>query len=183
MPTPRISPLLPEERDELAEELLGGVRRPDGEDLNIFATLVRHPKLLRKWLPFGGALLYRGVLEPRLREIVVLRTAWRCDATYEWGHHVEVANDVGLTTEEVAAASTDDIDAYGWTDLEKALLRAVDELHAVARISDDVWSSLATEFDERALIELCMLVGNYHTVAFAVNSLGIEPETTAHHAG
>lgn len=176
MASPRIPPLPAGERDELAEELLQGVRTPSGDDLNIFATLVRHPKLFRKWLPFGGALLYRGALDPRLRELVVLRTAWRCDATYEWGHHVDIARELGFAAEEIDATSTEELDAFAWSDLERALLRAVDELHTTATIGDEVWAVLAAGLDERSLIELPMLVGHYHTVAFALNALGVQPE-------
>ena len=64
--TPRIPPLPPEEQDDRARELLGGVRI-DAPASNIFTTLVRNPGLYAKWLPFGGKLL-AGKLPPRERE-------------------------------------------------------------------------------------------------------------------
>ena len=57
---PRIPPLPPREQDEQARELLAGVQiadAPDAPTANIFSTLVRHPGLFRRWLPFGGKLL------------------------------------------------------------------------------------------------------------------------------
>jgi hypothetical protein len=39
MTTPRIPPLSRADRDPRTEELLAGLRRPDGSELNIFATL------------------------------------------------------------------------------------------------------------------------------------------------
>jgi 4-carboxymuconolactone decarboxylase len=57
------------------------------------------------------------------------------------------------------------------------LLRATDELHADACIADDTWDALAARYDERQLIELPMLVGHYHLVAFTLNSLGVQPES------
>ena len=45
-------------------------------DNNIFATLARHPDLLRAWLPFGGFLL-GGVLPARERELLILRTGFQ----------------------------------------------------------------------------------------------------------
>jgi len=47
-------------------------------------------------------------------------------------------------------------------------------LHALARISDPTWATLAATYDERQLIELCMVIGHYHLVAFTLNSLGVE---------
>ena len=55
-----------------------------------------------------------------------------------------------------------------------ALLRAADELHARSKIADDTWASLAETHDERALLEIAMLVGHYHMVAFALNSAGVQ---------
>ena len=59
---------------------------------------------------------------------------------------------------------------------EAALLRAADELHADAKISDDTWAALAETYDERQLIEIPMLIGQYHMVAFTLNSLGVEQD-------
>ena len=54
---PRIAPLPAEGRDPQTEEVLAGLRGPDGPELNIFATLAHHPKLLKVWARFGGVLL------------------------------------------------------------------------------------------------------------------------------
>jgi alkylhydroperoxidase family enzyme len=66
--------------------------------------------------------------------------------------------------------------APGWTASEAALLRAADELHLEAVISDITWDALRGNYDELQLIEICMVVGQYHLVAFTLNSLGVERE-------
>ncbi len=58
--------------------------------------------------------------------------------------------------------------AEGWTVLEAAVLRAADELHSDACITDETWAVLAAHLDERQLIEVPMLVGQYHIWGFAV---------------
>lgn len=175
MTEPRIPPLPRDGRDPRTEELLASLRRPDGDELNIFATLAHHPKLLKRWSAFGGTLLYGGSLPPRDRELLILRTAWSCQAHYEWGQHVAIARDAGVTDAEIErlAGGTD---AEVWSAEDAALLRAADELHKQSRIGDDTWADLAGRYDERQLIELCMVVGQYHLVAFTLNSLGVEPE-------
>lgn len=165
----RIPPLPPEERDAQAEELLGGVAA--GQASNIFTTLVRHPGLFRKWLPFGGKLL-AGKLPARDRELLILRTGWNCRAEYEWGQHVVIGKQAGLTDDEIARVP----DAHGWAGFDRTLLRAADELHADSVIADATWAALSERYDERQLIEVCMLVGHYHLVAFTLNSLGVERE-------
>jgi len=147
----------------------------DGADLNIFATLARHPRLFKRWSAFGGTLLYRGELSERDRELLILRTAWNCRAGYEWGQHARIARAAGLSDDEIARVAKGP-DKPGWDTFEASLLRAADELHADSVISDPTWAALAERYGERQLIEVCMLVGQYHLVAFTLNSLGIERE-------
>jgi 4-carboxymuconolactone decarboxylase len=172
---PRIPPLPPAQRDERTEELLRSLRAdPEGPDLNIFATLARHPRLLKRWSAFGGVLLYAGELPGRERELLILRTGWNCRADYEWGQHVRIALDAGLTDEEVERVPAGP--EAGWSEQDAMLLRAADELHQSARIGDETWRALAATWSELQLIELCMIVGQYHLVAFTLNSLGVERE-------
>ena len=174
--TPRIPPLPADGRDPRVEELLAPLRRPDGSELNIFTTLARHPKLLKRWSAFGGALLYGGRLPARERELLILRAGYLCRAHYEWGQHVEIGRAAGLTDDEIARVALGP-DAPGWSDDDATLLRATDELHADSRIGDTTWAALAGRWDEQQLIEVCMTVGQYHLVAFTLNSLGVEPES------
>ena len=142
-------------------------------DNNIFATFARHPALFSAWLPFGGFLLGRGVLPARERELLILRTGFNCGSSYEWGQHVRIAADIGVPREEVLRVA-DGPGAPGWSPADAALLRAADELHADSKISDATWVELANAYDERGLIEISMLVGHYHLVAFTLNSLEVE---------
>jgi 4-carboxymuconolactone decarboxylase len=173
----RIATLPATERDERANELLAPTE-VNGKNLNIFTTLVRHPRLYNRWSAFGGTLLRRGELSGRDRELLILRTAWHCHAHYEWGQHVAIAKAAGLSADEIARVP-DGPDAAGWTPDDAALLRAADELHRDAYITDATWSALADRLDERQLIEVCMVVGQYHLVAFTLNSLGVELEADA----
>lgn len=163
--SPRISPLPADERVGQYAELL------DGLDANIFRTLVRAPGLFRRWLPFGGKLL-AGKLPPRDRELLILRTSVNCDAVYEWSQHVSIGQTAGLTPDEIDHVATREID--GWAPLDAALLRAADELHDDTCITDATWAVLAEHYDTQQLIELPMLVGQYHMVAMTLNSLGVE---------
>jgi 4-carboxymuconolactone decarboxylase len=172
--SPRIPPLSPDDYDDEVRELLAGLTGGNGFATNIFSTFVRHPGLFRKWMPFGGKLL-AGRLPARDRELVILRTGWLCHSEYEWGQHVLIARHAGLTDDEIGRVKAGP-DAAGWDAFDATLLRAADELHAGASITDVTWEALAARYDERQLIELPMLAGHYHLVAFTLNSLGVERE-------
>jgi 4-carboxymuconolactone decarboxylase len=172
-PGPRLAPLRVEEWPETVVDRLEALRSEDGHVANIFTTFARHPALFARWLPFGGQLLREGTLPARERELLILRTAWNCRSGYEWGQHAQIASAAGLSAEEITRVA-DGPGAAGWQPFDAILLRAADELHGHARISDSTWERLAGRYDERQLLELPMLVGHYHLVAFALNSLRVE---------
>jgi alkylhydroperoxidase family enzyme len=143
-------------------------------DNNIFATLARHPDLFNAWLPYGGFLLGRAAVLPRReRELLILRTGCNCGSSYEWGQHVRIAERLKMPREEILRVAAGPR-AAGWSDDDATLLLAADELHEQAKISDETFARLRERYDERGLIEIAMLVGHYHMVAFALNSLEVE---------
>ena len=171
--TPRIPPLAPGEGDAQTAELLAELDGNVGAS-HIFTTLVRHPGLFRKWSPFGGKLL-TGKLPARDRELLILRTGWRCQSVYEWGQHVRIALASGVSQDEVDRVKAGP-DAAGWDPFDAVLLRAADELHDDGCITDATWATLAERYDTQQLIEVPMVVGHYHLVAFTLNSLGVQRE-------
>ncbi len=171
--TPRVPPLAADEWDGEARDLLEGLQRAGGRVLNIFATLAHHPKLLKRWLVFGNHVLGKNSLPPRERELVILRIGWLCRAEYEWGQHAAISRELGMSEEEIRRVS-EGPDADGWDDFDATLLRATDELHADAMISDATWKALSERYDTRQCMDLVFTVGQYNLVSMALNSLGVQ---------
>ena len=128
MPDAGLPPLPESEWDDETRAMLSPDLPGGGRVLNIFATLSRHPKLMKRWLVFGSHVLAKSTLPAHDRELLILRTGLRCRAPYEWGQHVVIAAAAGITDVEIAqvAAGPDD---RGWDPFEATLLRAADELH------------------------------------------------------
>ena len=172
---PRIAPLhaggMGEAAQTIAARISAAAGSPtSGEVPEIVATLLRHPGLYEKHVALGTELLGNGTLSARQRELAVLRTGWLCGAPYEWGEHVTIAKRAGLTTIEIERVIEGSA-ASGWNEQDRAILRAAEELHEGAMISDPTWSTLETFLDERQLIELPYLIGNYTKVAYLQNTL------------
>ena len=110
-------------------------------------------------------------LAVRDREILILRTAWRCRGRYEWHAHVRLGIQAGLSVEEFGRLARDDVDG-SWSRHEAALIAAVDELHAGVSISDGTWMTLAETLDAARLVEVPLVVGQYHSLSFLTNVLG-----------
>jgi AhpD family alkylhydroperoxidase len=142
---------------------------------HLFTTLARHRGLYRKWLRFAGALMPGGRLPRADSELLILRVAHNCACEYEWRHHERIGLTAGLTAEEIARAR-DGADAEGFSDRQRLLLRAADELHADRDLSDELWAQLRPLLSDAELIELCMLVGHYEMLAMTLNALRVEPD-------
>jgi alkylhydroperoxidase family enzyme len=148
------------------------------EPHRIFTTLARHRRLFRRWLPLADVLLQRGDLPRRDAELLILRTAWNCGCWYEWVQHATLATSHGLTG-DIVDAIPDWRESDAYSQRQRHLLAAADELHRNQVITDATWATLAAELHDTELIELCFLVGHYEMLAMTLNSLGVEPEPSA----
>jgi 4-carboxymuconolactone decarboxylase len=191
----RLGPLPEEQWDDRTRAALAALlpperRNPRGAG-NALATLARHPDLAEAFLPFNTRLLLRSTLPPRLRELAILRVARRSGCAYEWAHHARIAAKAGLSADEIEAAGNgevigpdgvdvtdkpDVVNRVGGSELDRAVLDAVDELAGGCNVSDRTWSTLAAHLGERQLMDLVFTIGAYLLLAMAFNTFGVEPE-------
>lgn len=136
----------------------------------VVATMLHHPNWYRPRVEFTRQRMAAKLLDPRDMEIAILRTARRCNAAFSWGEHVPMGKRAGLTSEEIERLTLD-ADADGWNDRDRAIVKAVDELHDDSMVSDGTWATLAEYFSPAQLIELICLIGIYHENCFLYNSL------------
>ena len=175
---PRIPPLAPEEYGPEAMAVIGELLHAQGSGSvqqavpEFVATMLRHRDLFQRQADlstqlFSGALSFRDV------ELVLLRTAWLCHAAFVWGQHVQTAKaNCGYTSNDIERI-TQGSSAPGWDERSRAILRAVEELHETATISDAAWAPLAENLDYPQLIELPVLVGHMQGVAYLQNAMRV----------
>ena len=174
---PRLSGLSPGERTERQQQLLDemsmvvvdGVRKPR-EDKPALEIMIRHAELYNAHLGVAQKYLSDCEMNIRDRELAILRVGWLSQAPFEWGAHVKIAKRNGVTAEEIERV-IEGSSAPGWSKQERAIVRAVEELHFASMITDDTWADLQEFYNDKKLIELVILVGQYKTVAFYQNSL------------
>jgi 4-carboxymuconolactone decarboxylase len=153
-------------------ELLPLIAPPGREPARTMAVLARPPDLLSPFLGWAAALALNAVLPHRDHELLALRFASNCRSEFEWVEHVEYARAAALTDDEIAMVS----EAIGdgvWSDAERALLSAADELHRDSDVSDGTWAVLAEHYDPPALVEFLFVVGQYTMLSLVANAAGI----------
>lgn len=169
---PRIAPVTdpgPDVAEALARTLMAGT----GQPLNIFGTLARHPALLDRFNRFGGFLLNKGLLDPRERELVILRVGWNCRSVYEFGQHTIIGRREGLDDAEIAAL-TRPTGAYLWSPGDRALIDMCDELCADDCVSGETYARVAATHDEAEMLELLVVAGFYRLVSGFLNTFGVQ---------
>ena len=146
---PRISPLPPKEWPKEYRAAMAALRPPNPrhqnlstenrpKGLNVLGTMAHHPALAQAYFTFNGHVLLATTLTERQRELIIMRVAAVRKSGYEWAQHLFVARDVGLTDEEIGRIGYGP-DAPFWSELDAAMLRAVDELVEDACISQPTW--------------------------------------------
>jgi 4-carboxymuconolactone decarboxylase len=172
--TPRIPPLTQAEWTGEQRTALEPYTR-NGPPLNIFATLAHNPDAFKAFLAWGGYVLRRSDLSPRQRELLILRIGHLCDSKYEWTQHSRLAKQAGMTDEEIERIRIGR-HAPAWTDQERVLLRAADDLHKDHFVSDDTWVAMRSFLNDRQCMDVVFIVGHYTQVCMILNSFGIQVE-------
>jgi 4-carboxymuconolactone decarboxylase len=154
--------------------------RPDAAPMpRALGLFAHHVELGAAWMSFAERLAAPDArLDPRYRELAILRVAWRTGSEYEWKQHVRIGLGAGLATEYLYAVA-DGPQAELWTPLERAVIRAVDQIVDWYQIEVATWDELAGQMDEAQLLELLFVIGSYLCFASVANSvrLAADPPT------
>ena len=182
--SPRIAPLSPPYEPDVATSLAKWM--PPGsalEPLKLFRTLYQNPQISSRMRPLGAGILgSQSSIDPREREIVIDRTCARCGCEYEWGVHVAAFGAaVGLAEAQLEDTVSGTVANALWSEREQVLIRLVDELHETATVSDALWEQLVAHWSTAQILELLIMVGWYHLIAFVANAAHVENEPWAAH--
>ncbi len=175
-----LPPLPYEQWDQAAKDRLPGfLRRPErygpgrAPMPRVLGLFAHHVDLGAAWMGFTETLAGpEATLDPRLRELAILRVAWRTRCAYEWLQHARIGRAAGLDDQELAGVARSP-DAGAWTPVERAVLEAVDQVVARAAVDGPTWAALAADLEEAQLLELLFVIGGYLCFSAVVNSVGL----------
>ncbi len=144
-------------------------------ELSVFRVLLRHPGVAKALQGMLTALLFRGQLDARLRELAIMRIGWVTKSEYEWTQHWRVAKQLGLPDDALLAVR--DWRASSLLgDADRAVLAATDETLEQGVISAATWAELEKHLSPEHRIELVVAIGNWRLFSSLLRSLEIPLE-------
>ena len=145
-------------------------------ELNIFRLLLRHPDFAGQVSGMLMTLLFRGKLDARLRELVIMRIGWATGSVYEWTQHWRIATQLGVEETELLALR--DWRAHPeWSELDRAVLSATDETLEAGAISAETWSECSRLLPGvEECLELVGAIGTWRFVSQLLRSLEVPLE-------
>ena len=181
---PRIRPAASTGQSDEQRALTSTYSRAFGTGAD-FRTLLVHPEAVKGVLPFANYILRESTLTPRHRDLLILRTAWNARSTYLWSKHERgvftapvVTPIAGPPIDPFARESLGAIarQSTGFSDFERTLLRAADELHEYSFIRDETWAALAQQYNVQQLMDAAFTVAEMTMIAGIVNSVRVDLE-------
>jgi alkylhydroperoxidase family enzyme len=160
--------------DEL-RELFQNMESKGQTVLNLFKVMANSPEVGRAFLRLGNRILFKSRLNPRLRELAILRVGDLAKANYEFTQHVPIARRTGVTAAQIEALP-------GWkgaslfNDQERAVLQYTDEMAEKIRVNDDTFAKVKAFLSDQEIVELTTTIGYYGMVSRILETLQVELE-------
>ncbi len=167
LPYPELNDLSPENRDLMASL----------PPLNVFRMMSGAGASFGPFMQFISAYLNEGVLDPELRELVILRVGHLCGSHYEVHQHERVSRTLGMSEERIQAVKGD-LPSSLFNEVENAALYFTDEQVAQVKVSDATFKAVHTHLTDAQIVELTIIVGTYLMVCRFLETLEIELEET-----
>jgi alkylhydroperoxidase family enzyme len=167
-------PMLSLEQAREAAEQVGLL--PAFAELNIFRVLLRQPVLAKGVADMLVALLLRGKLDARLRELVIMRLGWATGSEYEWTQHWRVALELGVSEEDLLALRDwPASDRFG--PAERAVLTATDEVLESGQVSAQTFAECRSRVGgDEEILELVSAIAWWRMVSTLLRSCEIPLE-------
>ena len=144
--------------------------------LNIYRMLANSEAGLKGFVRMGNALLYRCELDPKLRELAIIRVGRLSRAAYEVFQHERIGREAGVTEDKIVALRDATPEAPAFNDNEKAVLRFADDVVRNVKASDKNLKAVQAFLSPGAVVELTLTIGYYMMVCRFLETTGVEDE-------
>lgn len=156
--------------------LLERIAGDRGYAFNVYRMLAHSPMALERVYGLAYGLWNESAVDPRLLELVILRTAQLTGSDYEWGRHRKLAARVGVPDEQVGSLAAWRKATGVFDARERSALALTDELVTGVEAQASTLAAVREHFDERETVELVLLAGFYAMMARFLRTLAVDLE-------
>lgn len=140
---------------------------------NVFRMMANAPASVPGFVAFAASILLQSQLDPRKREIAVLRTAHVTRSNYEWEQHVHIARKAGVTQQEIDLIKVDG-PVFGLDEEATLLCRVAEEIARNIRLSDEALAAILDRYGKRQATELILCCSYFNMLSRFLESTRVE---------
>jgi 4-carboxymuconolactone decarboxylase len=144
--------------------------------VNIFRMLANAPASCHGFLDLAFSILMQSEFDARKREIAILRVAHVTHSIYEWTQHVRIAQQVGVSPEEVGRIGVDG-PVQGLDEESLLLCRVAEEISRDVRLSDEALDAILKRYGVHQATELILCCSYFNMLSRFLESTRVELES------
>lgn len=145
---------------------------------NVFKALANSPIGLEKVAAVGEFIRGHSVLDPVMRELVILTVAAQTRCAYEWTHHHHwIKRNLSVTPDVLAVAGTPALEQQ--PDPLGSAIRYARIVAAGEHADHETMDTLKKALGEQGLVELTITIGYYLLLARFINTMHVPIEDGA----
>ena len=144
---------------------------------NAFRMFAHAPAVGSATMRLVFALLTETALDPKRRELVILRAAQRCDCRYAWGQHVAIACGVGVEEAQITALECGETPSTLIDEHVSTAFVLADKVLTTCRATDHTLALVRNLFSTREVVELLLLIGYFRMICVIMTTLEVDVES------
>jgi alkylhydroperoxidase family enzyme len=172
--TSKVSIPLPS--DEAVRRIMGKSYSPE-KTLNVIKMFAGTEDMFEATIGLVKAIFKAEGIEPKTREMIILRAAKVLDAPYEWQANTQMARNTGLSSKEIDAAATDG-PVTGINPEYVLVCQATDELSKTGTLRDETLSELLDKYGDTISRKIVLMIAWFNLLSRFLNGCRVPLETT-----
>jgi alkylhydroperoxidase family enzyme len=146
--------------------------RADLNEQPLWRALLHRERLAQAIYRLVTVQIFKSALDPRLRELAILRIAWRTASQFEWAQHWRFAISLGLPESDLLAVR--DWRVYSAFDArDQAVLAATDDAVELGCISDERWLALGKVLSGDEVIDISFAILTWSFVSSLLRTFAV----------
>jgi len=159
--------------DPLQNEFLAELEKKANRANHFFRTMANRPEVLKTFVPFYGAVMGRGPVDRRIKELVYLTVSYANKCAYCTAAHVASGGKAGISEDEMRALQAEQ--NHGFSGPERAAIQYARELTRTANAAS-TRDALSEHFNDEQIVEISLVAALANFTNRFNNGLGLQPE-------